>query len=132
MIIRLETKSEISQKLKNKRNINFYIVIGAKQSNHYEKFILNVIHSIPLPHQTYSIIYVNTLAGKNAFNDFMKVMELLPIEYSLHLDQIYVLQATFMNKAFNWVSFNIITNFIKGKTTHINDFEELARSTHLD
>lgn len=132
MIISIDGNSEASVRLKNHKKINYFIILGAKQSNHYEKFLLNLIHSIPLPHKTYSIIYINTLAQKNAFNDFMKVTDFLPSNYFLHLDQIYVLQASFMNKAVNWVSFNTITNFIKGKILHINDFEDLAKTIQFD
>lgn len=50
MIISIDGKSEVSARLKNHKKINYFIILGAKQSNSYEKFLLNVIHSIPLPH----------------------------------------------------------------------------------
>jgi hypothetical protein len=68
---------------------------------------------MPRPTKTYSIIYINTNAGKEAFNDFKKAKEFLPIEYFIHLNKIYVLHASFMNKALSWVTFNILTGFIK-------------------
>ncbi len=85
-----------------------------------------------MPKETYSIIYINTLAPKNAYNDFVKITELLPIQYFIHLDSIYVLHASFLSRALSWVSFNTITNYIKDKTVYCSEFMELAEKAELN
>jgi hypothetical protein len=59
-------------------------------------------------------------------------MELLPFEYLSNLTKIYVLQASFMNKAFFWLSFGTVTNYIKNKTVNIDTLKELEKLTHFD
>ena len=79
MIISILPHSPLSTKLNNARHISYYIIIGARQPGSIEKIILNIIHLIPRPKETYAIIFINTGAHKDAYNDFMKVTELLPL-----------------------------------------------------
>jgi hypothetical protein len=80
MILAIPLGSEVGKKLHWTRKTDLFIVIGAKQSTHnVEKIVLNLIHAIPRPKQSFTIIYINTTAHKNAFSDFMKMTELLPI-----------------------------------------------------
>jgi len=36
-----------------------------------------------------------------------------------------------MSKATSWISFNILTSFVKEKTVYVNDFRELAEKASL-
>ena len=36
-----------------------------------------------------------------------------------------------MSKATSWISFNILTTFVKEKTVYVNDFKELADKASL-
>lgn len=82
MIISVLADSELSLKLSHQRALDYFIFIGAKQptgNNAIEKTLLNIIHLLPRPKKPYSIFYINTLAGKNSFEDFKKVTEFLTI-----------------------------------------------------
>jgi hypothetical protein len=78
------------------------------------------------------VIYVNTLAQGDAYNDFKKVLELLPFEYLSNMTRIYVLQPSFINKAFFWLSFGTVLNYIKNKTVNLDTLSELAKQARLD
>lgn len=58
-------------------------------------------------------------------------MELLPFEYLSNLTKVYVLQASFMNKAFFWLSFGTITNYVKNKTVNVDTLKELEKSAQF-
>lgn len=79
------------------------------------------------PTRSFGIIYINTFAAGDAYNDFKKVMELLPFEYLSNLTKVYVLQASFMNKAFFWLSFGTITNYVKNKTVNVDTLKEMEK-----
>ena len=116
MIIAILADSELAVKLNNHQELDYFVVMGAKQpsgNNGIEKTLLNIIHLIPRPKKAYSIIYINTLAAKNSFDDFKKVTEFLPIQYFLNLGKIYVLNASFLSRATSWITFSIITNYVK-------------------
>ena len=132
MIIPVLPHTPLSTKLNNSHNLRYYIVIGANQPRSIEKIILNIIYLLPRPEEPYLLIYVNTLAHKDAYNDFMKVTEFLPIEYFKHLCNIVVLQASFLNKARGWISFDTVTSFVKNKTEYCSEFKELAESVMLN
>jgi len=74
------------------------------------------------PSQSYSVVYVNTLASSNAYSDFKKIMEFLPIEYFQHLSKIYVLHGNFKNKASFWMIFDYLGSYLKNKTYHADTF----------
>ena len=78
------------------------------------------------------MIYLNTLAAGDAYNDFKKAMELLPYEYLSNLTKIYVLQPSFINKAFFWLSFGTVTNYIKNKTVNLETLKELSAQSRFD
>jgi hypothetical protein len=59
-------------------------------------------------------------------------MELLPFEYLSNLTKIFVLQPSFMNKAFFWLTFGTITNYIKNKTVNVDYLTELAKESKFD
>lgn len=116
MIVSVLADSPLVNQLAKYQYIDYYIFIGAKQPNgpkSIEKIILNIIHLIPRPKKPYSIVFINTLAAKESYDDFKKATEFLPIEYFLHLENIFVLHASFMSKATSWISFNILTTFVK-------------------
>lgn len=69
------------------------------------------------------MIYINTFTDGNAYNDFKKVLELLPFEFFFNLTKIYVVEPTFFNKASFWLSFGTITNYIKNKTINIDTIQ---------
>lgn len=71
-------------------------------------------------------------ADAGAYNDFKKVLELLPIEFFLNLTRIYVLQASFFGKASSWLSFGTISNYISNKTVHLETIEQLAKEIGID
>jgi hypothetical protein len=77
MIIPVIADSELSKALHINQPLDYFIFIGAKQpsgSKGIEKTVLNIIHAIPRPKRAYSIIYINTLAANNCFEDFKKVI----------------------------------------------------------
>jgi hypothetical protein len=78
------------------------------------------------------MIYINTLADRDAYNDFKKVLELLPVEYLFNLTKIYVLNASFFDKAFSWLSFGVTTNYIKNKTVNVETLRELSHKSHVE
>jgi hypothetical protein len=134
MIVSVLADSPLANQVAKYQYIDYYVFIGAKQPNgakSIEKIILNIIHIIPRPKKPYTIIYINTLAAKENYDDFKKATEFLPIEYFLLLDNIFVLHASFMSKATSWISFNIITTFVKEKTVYVNDFRELVDKASL-
>jgi len=82
MIVTLLADSESSKKVNNGQTLDYFIFLGLKQpsgNKSIEKTVLNIIHLLPRPKKPFSIIYVNTLAAKNSFDDFKKVTEFLPI-----------------------------------------------------
>jgi hypothetical protein len=79
------------------------------------------------PKNSYGFIFINSFADSNAYNDFKKVLEALPVEYLLHLTKIYVLEASFLSKALTWLSFGTATNYIKNKTVNIDTLRELSQ-----
>jgi hypothetical protein len=88
MIISVLADSPSAKQLIKHLSIDYYIIIGVKQPNgakSIEKIILNIIHLIPRPKRSYSIVYINTMAAKESYDDFKKATEFLPIEYFLHL-----------------------------------------------
>jgi hypothetical protein len=46
---------------------------------------------IKRPKDSFGFIYVNTFADSGEYNDFKKVLELLPVDYLFNLTKIYVL-----------------------------------------
>jgi hypothetical protein len=84
------------------------------------------------PQKPFGVIYVNTLAEGDAYNDFKKVLELLPFEYLSNMTKIYVLQPSFINKAFFWLTFGTVTNYIKNKTVNVDTLSELAKQSRMD
>lgn len=88
MIVSILADSPLAKQLFKYLCIDYFIFIGAKQptgAKSIEKIILNIIHLIPRPKRPYSIVYINTLAAKESYDDFKKATEFLPIEYFLHL-----------------------------------------------
>jgi predicted signal transduction protein with EAL and GGDEF domain len=83
------------------------------------------------PTKGYCVLYINTLADKSAYSDFKKILEFLPLEYFIHLNSIYVLQASFLAKASNWLSFNMLTSYVKDKTIHVSTFMEITNRVFL-
>ena len=43
-----------------------------------------------------------------------------------------MLEASFLNKAFTWLSFGTATAYIKNKTINIETLRELSQESHLD
>ena len=86
---------------------------------------------MPRPTKSYSILYVNTLADSSAYDDFKKILEILPIEYFAHLVNIVVLQGTFFHRASNWLSFGTITSFTKNKTKYCNTLAEVSEKVKI-
>ena len=74
MIIPILPHTQLSTKLNNSHNLRYFIIIGAHQPISFEKIILNIIHLLPRPEHSYTILYINTLANKDAYNDFMKAI----------------------------------------------------------
>lgn len=48
------------------------------------------------------------------------------------MTKIYVLQPSFINKAFFWLSFGTVLNYIKNKTVNVDTLSELAKQTKVD
>ena len=77
MIIPVIENSELSKILNNNQHLDYFILIGASQpsgNKAIEKTVLNIINLVPRPKKAYSIIYINTLAAKNCFEDFKKAI----------------------------------------------------------
>jgi hypothetical protein len=91
-----------------------------------------IIYIYLRPSQLYSIVYINTLADNSAYLDFKKILTYLPFEYLVNLDKIYVLQASFKGMAYDFVSFDYMTNFIKNKTICLSSFKELVERIRIN
>ena len=50
----------------------------------------------------------------------------------VNLTKIYVLNASFFNKAFSWLSFGVAINYINKKTINVDDLRELSQESHVD
>jgi len=82
MIISVLADSPLAKQLIKHNHIDYYIFVGLKQptgAKSIEKIILNIIHLIPRPKRAYSIVYINTMAAKESYDDFKKATEFLPI-----------------------------------------------------
>jgi hypothetical protein len=121
MIIHIEGANEFTGNQIRRRE-DLYIFNGQYQptgEQSFERLVLQVVQSIPRPKSAFGFIYINTFAESNAYNDFKKVLELLPVEYLCNLTKIYVLEASFLSKALTFLSFGTVTNYIKSKTVNI-------------
>jgi hypothetical protein len=134
MIVRLDAANEFTGTQIRRRD-DLFVINGQYQPSgeqSYERFLLQLVQSIPRPKSPFGFIYVNNLAEGNAYSDFRKVLEMLPSEFLLHLTKIYVIEASFFNRALTFLSFGTVTNYLKNKTVNVETLQQLSQEAKVD
>lgn len=75
------------------------------------------------------MVYINSTATKNAYSDFQKITDYLPIPYLKYLNRIFVLNGS--SKFKYQFTFDYLTGYIKKKTIHFSTMKEIVESVGL-
>lgn len=61
------------------------------------------------------MIYINDGVSSNGFNNFKNMMTIMPIEFLVFVEKIFLVKPSFGNKASGFFSFGTITKYINSK-----------------
>lgn len=81
MIVHLDAVYEFTGNQIRRRE-DLYVINGQYQPNgwrSFEKLVLQIVQAIPRPQNPLGFIYINCFAESDAYDNFKKVLELLPI-----------------------------------------------------
>lgn len=78
------------------------------------------------PKKPYFFVYFNDHDSPNNFSNFRDMLRLMPIEYFINLEAIFLVRPSLRMKASRYFTFGTISKYINSKTINIDSLEELS------
>ena len=78
------------------------------------------------PRRPYALIYCNDGQDSQGFHRFKEMLALLPFEFLLHLERIYLLKPAFKTKAQGLLTFGTVARFLNSKLTCLDSLDQLC------
>ena len=74
------------------------------------------------------MVYFNDGIESNGFTSFKSMLNIMPIEFLVQLEKIFLLKPSFKNKAEGLLSFGTVVRFINSKICYFEGLEELCEN----